>query len=190
MSSSTPAPVRLFTFAGCDRGRWRVESMIGIVGESLPAVACVEMLPENGPPIAGSTWSLRGIVSNERYVTRTEKAELVSKQQGLGRADSTCAALIPLRKNAAWWALAQDARREILEEQSQHIKIGIKYLPAIARRLHHCRDLSANEPFDFLTWFEFAPGDAAAFDELFAALRETVEWEYVEREVDIRMVRN
>src|SRR2546428_7160638 len=32
------------------------------------------------------------------------------------------------------------------------------YLPAIARRLYHCRDLG--EPFDFLTWFEYAPADA------------------------------
>jgi hypothetical protein len=39
-------------------------------------------------------------------------------------------------------------------------------------------------PFDFLTWFEFTPGDAVAFDELLHRLRETPEWRYVEREVD------
>jgi hypothetical protein len=62
------------------------------------------------------------------------------------------------------------------------------YLPAIARQLLHGRDLG--EPFDFLTWFEFAPGDAPAFDELLARLRATEEWSYVEREVEIRVSRD
>src|SRR5436853_562536 len=81
------------------------------------------------------------------------------------------AALIPIRKTLAWWALTQDERRDIFEAQSRHIGIGLEYLPAIARRLHHCRDLGPEEPFDFLTWFEYAPADAAAFEELVQALR-------------------
>lgn len=64
---------------------------------------------------------------------------------------------------------------------------GLRYLPAIARRLHHSRDLG--EPFDFLTWFEYAPADADGFGELVAELRVTEEWRYVEREVDIRLRR-
>ena len=105
------------------------------------------------------------------------------------RPGSTCAALIPIRKNAAWWALTQQERRDILEARSRHIEIGLRYLPPIARRLHHCRDLAEAQPFDFLTWFEFAPADAAAFDELLAALRATPEWDYVEREVEVRLQR-
>jgi chlorite dismutase len=133
-------------------------------------------------------WTLRGITSNERYVVREEKIVLASKQEGLGRPASKHAALIPIRKNAAWWALAQDERREIFEAQSHHIAVGMKYLPAIARRLHHCRDLSPEEPFDFLTWFEYAPADAVSFDEMVESLRTSPEWEYVDREVDIRLV--
>ena len=109
------------------------------------------------------------------------------KQQGLGRPTSKRAALIPIRKTATWWALPQDERREIFEAQSHHIGIGLNYLPAVARRLHHCRDLGAEEPFDFITWFEYAPSDSAAFDELVEALRASPEWEYVDREVDIRL---
>ena len=45
------------------------------------------------------------------------------------------------------------------------------------------------EPFDFLTWFEYAPGDSEAFEELVGALRATEEWRYVEREVDVRLER-
>ena len=77
----------------------------------------------------------------------------------------------------------------IFEERSHHTQIGMEYLPAIARRLHHCRDLGGIEPFDFLTWFEFAKADSAAFDDLVAALRATDEWKYVERESEIRVIR-
>ena len=111
---------------------------------------------------------------------------LGATQASLGRREATCAALIPIRKSQAWWNLAQDERRVIFEETSHHTAIGTAYLPAVARRLYHCRDLG--EPFDFLTWFEFAPEHAAAFDALVAALRATPEWGYVEREVDIRLV--
>ena len=92
-----------------------------------------------------------------------------------------------MRTSEAWWALAQDERRAILEERSHHIALGLAALPAVARRLHHGRDLG--EPFHFLTWFEYAPADAAAFEALVAALRATEEWRYVEREVDVRLER-
>lgn len=57
----------------------------------------------------------------------------MGKQQGLGRPEARCAAFIPIRKNAAWWNMTQDERREILEEQSRHIRIGMNYLPAELR---------------------------------------------------------
>jgi chlorite dismutase len=97
--------------------------------------------------------------------------------------------LIPIRKSAEWWSLSQDERRRVFEEQSAHVATGLRFLPAVARRLHHCRDLGPDEPFDFLTWFEYAPGDAAAFDDLVAQLRASPEWRFVTREVDIRLVR-
>ena len=179
---------RLFSFVGGDTGPWRVTRSSAIVGKPLGAVARVDVV-SGAVSVNAAGWSLRGITSNERYVLRDEKNELLSKQQGLGRADATCAALIPLRKNAAWWALTQDERCAIFEAQSHHTQIGMRYLPAIARKLHHCRDLSEDEPFDFLTWFEFAPAHEPAFDQLLAALRATREWQYVEREVDLRLVR-
>ena len=95
--------------------------------------------------------------------------------------------LIPVRKSAAWWELAQDTRREVLEERSHHIALGLEYLPAVARRLYHSRDLG--EPFDFLTWFEFAPESEASFNELLERLRATEEWQYVDREIEIRLSR-
>jgi hypothetical protein len=65
--------------------------------------------------------------------------------------------------------------------------VGLEFLPAVARRLSHRRDLG--EPFDFLTWFEYAPADTGAFETLLRRLRETEEWSYVEREVDVRLIR-
>lgn len=52
-----------------------------------------------------------------------------------------------------------------------------------------CRKTSG-EPFDFLTWFEFAPEHESEFNTLLVQLRATKEWSYVEREVDIRLVKN
>lgn len=95
--------------------------------------------------------------------------------------------MLPIRKSDAWWDLPQDERRIILEDRSHHIRIGLDYLPAIARRLYHCRDLG--EPFDFVTWFEFAPAASTAFEELLGRLRATEEWSYVQREVDVRLSR-
>jgi hypothetical protein len=140
-----------------------------------------------GPTFLGANWVLRGVTSNERYTTRAEADELQMRQQGLGRPEATRAALIPIRKSAAWWALAQDERRIIFEERSHHTTIGLEYLPAIARRLHHSRELA--EPFDFLTWFEYSPEHSDAFEELVQRLRQSEEWRYVDREVDIRLSR-
>ena len=179
----------LVAFAGVEVGPWLIERADAVRGEPLPAAT--RMLVREGADasaaIDDATWELRGVTSNERYVTRRERDDLVARQEPLGRAGSTHAALIPITKSAAWWNLAQDERRRIFEETSHHVAIGLEYLPAVARRLHHGRDLG--EPFDFLTWFEFAPEDAAGFDELVARLRDTEEWSYVEREVDLRLVR-
>jgi hypothetical protein len=178
---------REFGFTGGSAGEWEVGSVRPVRGESLPAVERLTVAPAGIASPAGSLWRLRGVVSNERYVSRPERDGLRAVQEGLGRPAAVCAALIPIRKNQAWWDLAQDERRNILEEQSLHIRIGLKYLPAVARRLYHSRDLG--EPFDFLTWFEFAPGDAAAFEDLVGILRGTEEWRYVDREVDFRLKR-
>jgi hypothetical protein len=185
----TTASPRLFHFIAGPGGPWIVERSSCLCGDPLPWAPRIAVLADGDNPPEPGAWALRGITSNERYVTRPEKTALAARQEGLGRPQATHAALIPIRKNAAWWAMTQDERREVLEEQSQHIAIGLRYLPAIARRLHHCRDLGSAEPFDFITWFEFAPADTRAFDELLAALRASPEWQYVEREVDIRLKR-
>jgi chlorite dismutase len=180
---------RFYTFVAGDTGQWSMVAVHAVIGQSLETAPRLQIQNANlRETPTNARWLLRGVTSNQRYVTRPEQSSLVASQAGLGRTEATCAALIPITKTPAWWALTQDERRDIFEARSSHIATGLRYLPAIARRLHHSRDLG--EPFDFLTWFEYAPSEVAAFDELVAALRATEEWNYVEREVDIRLIRN
>ncbi|VIO69020.1 chlorite dismutase family protein [Bradyrhizobium ivorense] len=179
------------TFRGGQSGSWKVTSIARIKGETLPKVAALSVIASEAialPLLPSQTaWRLAGVASHLRYTEKAEKEQLAAVQAGLGRSEATQAALIPIRKSAAWWELTQDERRQIFEDKSHHISGTLKYLPAIARQLYHSRDLGV--PFDFLTWFEFAPEHAALFDELVGMLRATEEWNYVEREVDVRVER-
>jgi chlorite dismutase len=175
------------SFIGGSIGDWRITAAQTLRGASLPTAAFLTRKEGFEQPTAPPAWHLRGFTSNLRYTTASEAAELAGRQAPLGRSDSRLAALIPIRKSEAWWALGQDERRAIYEERSRHTSIGMEYLPRIARKLHHSRDLG--EPFDFLTWFEFGEADAGAFDELVGRLRSTEEWQYVDREVDLRLAR-
>ncbi len=178
----------LFSFVGGVVGRWQVTHMETVIGTPLEQIIRVDILEEDANPSQeGAAWVLRGVTSYERYVNKDEKQSLTAIQPVLDQPQATCAALIPIKKSAIWWGLPQDERRAIFEERSHHIQIGLQYLPAVARRLHHCHDLG--EPFDFLTWFEYAPEDAEAFEQLTRKLRESEEWQYVDREIDIRLIR-
>jgi hypothetical protein len=174
------------TFVGASVGTWTLTRLDAVIGDGVPHASRVEIVRDAGVP-PGASWSLRGVSGHARYVERREKTMLDAASPPLGRPEATRAALIPIRKSSAWWALPQDERRAIFEERSRHITDSMAYLPRVARRLYHARDLG--EPFDFLTWFEFAPEHAQAFEELVALLRSRDEWRYVEREVDIRLSR-
>jgi hypothetical protein len=188
---SDPSKSRAFTFLGGDYGKWSVVSQRTLSGAPVAQVTRVDMVSGFIKETASNAaWTLRGVATNDRYTTSLEKAKLIERQAPVGRAAATQAALILLRKTAAWWGLAQDDRRAILEEQSHHIAIGLRYLPAIARRLLHCRDIGTEEPFDFLGFLDYAPSDEAAFDEMLQQLRATKEWTFFDREIDIRLLRD
>lgn len=177
----------IFDFVGDDTGEWEVTSMVALKGDPIARVSHLKRVSSTIVEPKKGIWTLKGMVSNLRYTEKADKEKLVAIQEDLGRPKATCAAFIPIRKNEAWWNLAQDERRAIMENQSRHTPIGMQYLPAIARKLFHSRDIG--EPFDFLTWFEFAPEDETAFNELLIQLRQSEEWKYVDREIDIRLRR-
>jgi len=179
-------PKALTTYLAGTVGPWRIDTITPVVGETLPTADRLEIVEAPAECSPDTVWALHGVTSNIRYATRADLNVLAQLQEGLGRSQCTRAALIPIRKDDLWWALAQDERQALLAES--HTAIGLEYLPAVARRLHHSRDLG--EPFDFLTWFEYAPEDSEKFEDLVCRLRNTAEWSHVDREVDVRLSRD
>lgn len=178
-----------YSFIGGKQGRWRVVDVQDVLGSSLERVERVNVVNDAITEVpVDSSWVLQSFTSNIRYAIRDEIDMLQAIQPGLNRSEAISAVLIPIKKSVQWWEMAQDERRAIFEEASHHTAVGLEYLPGVARRLLHCRDLG--EPFDFLTWFEFAPEHTKAFDELLVRMRASKEWEYVEREVEVRLERD
>lgn len=178
-----------YSFVGGKQGLWRVVEIRGIAGASLEPVERVDVVNQAIASLpAHSAWVLQSFISNIRYSKRDELTMLRAVQPALDRAEAVRAVLIPIKKSSAWWELAQDERRAIFEEESHHTAVGLEYLPGVARRLLHCRDLG--EPFDFLTWFEFAPEHTRAFDDLLRRMRSSREWQYVDREVEVCLERS
>lgn len=170
-------------FNGGTQGNWKVLHQGPIKGTGLAYVAFVERSTTAG---AGAVWTLSGVTSNLRYTNASEKKVLDATPSVLAKPDATRAALIPITKSAAWWGMAQDERRTVLEDKSRHIAIGSDYLSVVSRQLVHCRDQPGAQ-FDFVTWFEFKPEDESRFDELLLKLRATAEWGFIEREVELRL---
>jgi chlorite dismutase len=178
-----------FSFIGGKQGQWKITRICSVLGESLEMTDRLHIVnyEMDAQPI-DSVWVLKCFTSNIRYSTRAEQNELKAVTPPLDRDEAILAVLIPIKKKDEWWELAQDERRAIFEEQSHHTAIGIEYLPGVARKLFHCRDLG--EPFDFLTWFEFSPEHKDAFHHLLLRMRASKEWEYVEREVEVHLLKD
>jgi chlorite dismutase len=60
------------------------------------------------------------------------------------------AAVIPIRKDADWWALPQDQRLAMMQE---HTEAALPYHKTVKRKLYHSTGL---DDFDFITYFETA----------------------------------
>jgi hypothetical protein len=68
---------RTWFFTGAGAGQFRISSMRAVRGEALPTASHLHV-GQNGPVPRDASFVLRGVVSNERYTARSEKAELVS----------------------------------------------------------------------------------------------------------------
>ena len=68
----------IHTFVGGTAGRWRIERIQVIVGQTLPSVPRLSIFEGNqSTTLEGSIWLLRGVTSYERYVHKTERSALV-----------------------------------------------------------------------------------------------------------------
>lgn len=172
----------LFNYVGGLSGEWRITNVVNHSGSALKPASHLSITNGHLTRVpAGTSWVLRGVVNSTRYVTREERID-----RSLYSDAGTRAALIPTRKSQGWWNLAKADRRDLVEERSRRISDGFGFIPAIARRFQYSRELGA--PFDFVTWFEYDVEDASIFDELLNVLRTSEEWNYVEREIEIRLV--
>ena len=103
---------RFVRFVGGNIGRWRVLAIRPVQGDILPQTERIAVCRGDEPSPLESQWTPSGIISNILYVERAEQQELTLKQAPLGRPEATMAALIPIRKTAAWWNLTQEERRK------------------------------------------------------------------------------
>ena len=61
--------------------------------------------------------------------------------------------VVPIRKDAEWWNLPQDARNAMMKE---HTEATVAYLKTVKRKLYHASGL---DDLDFITYFETAKLD-------------------------------
>ena len=61
--------------------------------------------------------------------------------------------VVPVRKDAEWWAMSQDARSAMMKE---HTDATVAYLKTVKRKLYHASGL---DDLDFITYFETAKLD-------------------------------
>jgi chlorite dismutase len=75
--------------------------------------------------------------------------------------------VIPIRKDAEWWLLDQNARTALMKE---HTEASAPYLKTVKRKLYHSSGL---DDFDFITYFE--TGRLDDFHNLIIALEQVKE---------------
>ncbi|MCE3223958.1 MAG: cld1 [Nitrospira sp.] len=83
------------------------------------------------------------------------------------------AIVIPIRKDADWWALDQNTRLALMQE---HTQAALPYLNAVKRKLYHSSGL---DDFDFITYFETEKLDE--FHGLIRALEQVKEYRHNRR---------
>src|SRR2546427_782132 len=97
------------SFVGGNVGSWRVLRVDPVIGVPLAWISRLEVTEQEAQPPPGN-WVLRGVTAFDRDVPSAERSLLEARQEGLGRQSATSAALIPIRKSAAWWDLPRTER--------------------------------------------------------------------------------
>ncbi|MBI4389438.1 MAG: chlorite dismutase family protein [Nitrospinae bacterium] len=99
------------------------------------------------------------------------------------------AAVLPISKTSAWWALPLDKRENYFNQRPEifgknhlgHNAVGFMYITKIFRKLYHSRFIDGQQ--DFVTYFEFSDEDSETYKKLLDGLRDKTtnpEWGYVQ----------
>ncbi len=91
---------------------------------------------------------LNGLSKQANYVPRFSEA--MKTDLKAPSESGPYAAVIPIRKDAAWWTLEHDQRTAMMEE---HTQAALPYHKTVKRKLYHSTGL---DDFDFITYFETA----------------------------------
>ena len=83
------------------------------------------------------------------------------------------AIVVPIRKDADWWALDQESRATLMQE---HTQAALLYINTVKRKLYHSSGL---DDFDFITYFETDKLDD--FHSLIRALEQVKEFRHDRR---------
>src|SRR4051794_24237114 len=113
---------------------------------------------------------MHGLTKKANYVPGMSdnlKTELkISSEPGL----KPYVIVVPIRKNAEWWALDQDKRVAMMQE---HTEATLPYLKTVKRKLYHSSGL---DDLDFITYFETSKLED--FHSLVLALEKVKEFQY------------
>jgi chlorite dismutase len=96
-----------------------------------------------------NTDTFNGITKKLNYVPGFPE-ELKTELKTPPPQGSPYAIVVPIKKDAEWWTVGQDARTAMMKE---HTDATIAYLKTVKRKLYHASGL---DDLDFITYFETA----------------------------------
>ncbi len=116
---------------------------------------------------------LHGLTKKSAYVPEFPDRMKTDLQAPSQAGTKFYAIMIPIRKDAEWWALDQNTRLALMQE---HTQAALPYLSTVRRKLYHSSGL---DDFDFLTYFETENLDD--FHGLIRALEQVKEYRHNRR---------
>ena len=160
---------------------------------SEPLLKYEEGLRELLKPVGGSVETLSGVQRPRSYTSHamTQYAYARAQQPGPGSVHPL-GVVTPMNKSSEWWDMdwmhresfflpRYDAKENMVAKG--HALAADAGIACITRRLVHApKGYGMEGSYDFVGYFEFAEADAATFNSVMAALRDTEqnpEWAYI-----------
>lgn len=114
-----------------------------------------------------NTYTFNGLTKPVNYVPAMSEDVKNALKTQTDPGPKPYAIIVPIRKDAEWWTMGQDARLAMMKE---HTEATVPYLKTVKRKLYHSSGL---DDLDFITYFETAKLDD--FNNLIIALEKVKE---------------